>query len=103
MPRTGTVLEVECVRFGPTATAAPPRITRVRRYGRVHVVSCAPKRRPPTWCTAAGLWSKVPKAKGVWGRNRMSTPATANLIGITGIARRLVLDGHLSEPDARRA
>src|SRR5687768_9944301 len=33
----------------------------------------------------------------------MSTPATANLIGITGIARRLVLDGHLSEPDARRA
>ena len=33
----------------------------------------------------------------------MSAPAAANLIGITGIARRLVLDGHLSEPDARRA
>ena len=33
----------------------------------------------------------------------MSAPATANLIGITGIARRLVLDGHLSDADARRA
>jgi type IV pilus assembly protein PilB len=34
----------------------------------------------------------------------VNAPATAaNLIGITGIARRLVLDGHLSEPDARRA
>jgi type IV pilus assembly protein PilB len=33
----------------------------------------------------------------------VSAPAAANLIGITGIARRLVLDGHLSEPDARRA
>ena len=33
----------------------------------------------------------------------MNAPAAANLIGITGIARRLVLDGHLSEPDARRA
>ena len=34
----------------------------------------------------------------------MSTPnPTANLIGITGIARRLVLDGALAEADARRA
>jgi type IV pilus assembly protein PilB len=33
----------------------------------------------------------------------VSAPATANLIGITGIARRLVLDGHLSDADARRA
>jgi type IV pilus assembly protein PilB len=33
----------------------------------------------------------------------VNAPAAANLIGITGIARRLVLDGHLSEPDARRA
>ena len=34
----------------------------------------------------------------------MSTPSpTANLIGITGIARRLVLDGALAEADARRA
>jgi type IV pilus assembly protein PilB len=33
----------------------------------------------------------------------VSAPATANLIGITGIARRLVLDGHLSEADGRRA
>ena len=30
-------------------------------------------------------------------------PTAANLIGITGIARRLVLDGHLAEVDARRA
>jgi type IV pilus assembly protein PilB len=29
--------------------------------------------------------------------------ATANLVGITGIARRLVLDGNLSEADARKA
>tara|TARA_R110002020_G_scaffold112746_42_gene259492 strand:- start:10944 stop:12668 length:1725 start_codon:yes stop_codon:yes gene_type:complete len=29
--------------------------------------------------------------------------ATANLVGITGIARRLVLDGHLAEADARKA
>ena len=29
--------------------------------------------------------------------------ATANLVGITGITRRMVLDGVLSEPDARRA
>ena len=29
--------------------------------------------------------------------------ATANLVGITGIARRLVLDGVLSESDARSA
>src|SRR5512135_496012 len=29
--------------------------------------------------------------------------ATANLVGITGITRRLVLDGVLSEADARRA
>ena len=29
--------------------------------------------------------------------------ATANLAGITGITRRMVLDGVLSEPDARRA
>jgi type IV pilus assembly protein PilB len=33
----------------------------------------------------------------------VSAPATANLIGITGIVRRLVLDGHLSEADGRRA
>ncbi|HET6603622.1 MAG TPA: type IV-A pilus assembly ATPase PilB [Xanthomonadaceae bacterium] len=33
----------------------------------------------------------------------MSAIAAANLVGITGIARRLVLDGHLAEPDARRA
>ena len=33
----------------------------------------------------------------------MSATATANLIGITGIVRRLVLDGVLAEPDARRA
>ena len=33
----------------------------------------------------------------------MSATATANLIGITGIVRRLVLDGALAEPDARRA
>jgi type IV pilus assembly protein PilB len=33
----------------------------------------------------------------------VNAPAAANLIGITGIARRLVLDGHLSDSDARRA
>jgi type IV pilus assembly protein PilB len=33
----------------------------------------------------------------------VSANAAANLIGITGIARRLVLDGHLAEADARRA
>ncbi len=33
----------------------------------------------------------------------MSTAATANLVGITGIVRRLVLDGLLAEPDARKA
>ena len=30
-------------------------------------------------------------------------PNTANLVGITGLARRLVLDGALSETDARKA
>ena len=33
----------------------------------------------------------------------MNANATANLVGITGIARRLVLDGHLAEADARKA
>ena len=33
----------------------------------------------------------------------MSTVATANLVGITGIARRLVLDGALDESVAREA
>ena len=33
----------------------------------------------------------------------MNAHATANLVGITGIARRLVLDGHLAEADARKA
>src|SRR3546814_10454729 len=33
----------------------------------------------------------------------MSTVATANLVGITGIARRLVLDGALDEAIAREA
>ncbi len=33
----------------------------------------------------------------------MSAAPTGNLIGITGIVRRLVLDGHLAEPDARVA
>ncbi len=33
----------------------------------------------------------------------MATVATANLVGITGIARRLVLDGALDEADARQA
>ena len=33
----------------------------------------------------------------------MSSVATPNLVGITGLARRLVMDGHLSEADARTA
>ena len=33
----------------------------------------------------------------------MSTVATANLVGITGIARRLVMDGALDEVKAREA
>ncbi len=33
----------------------------------------------------------------------MNAALTANLVGITGIVRRLVMDGHLAEPDARRA
>ena len=33
----------------------------------------------------------------------MNANATANLVGITGIARRLVLDGVLGEADARKA
>jgi type IV pilus assembly protein PilB len=33
----------------------------------------------------------------------MNGPATVNLSGITGIARRLVQDGHLAEADARKA
>ena len=33
----------------------------------------------------------------------MSTVATANLVGITGIARRLVLDGVLEDTAARQA
>ena len=33
----------------------------------------------------------------------MNSPPSGNLIGITGIARRLALDGVLAEPDARRA
>jgi len=33
----------------------------------------------------------------------MNVAASANLVGITGIARRLVLDGALTEPDARKA
>ena len=37
-----------------------------------------------------------------WGKCHMSV-ATANLVGITGITRRLVIDGVLAEADARRA
>ncbi len=33
----------------------------------------------------------------------MNAAVTANLVGITGIVRRLVLDGSLAEPDARKA
>ncbi len=33
----------------------------------------------------------------------MATAASANLVGITGIARRLVLDGNLDEVSAREA
>ena len=33
----------------------------------------------------------------------MATTATANLMGITGIARRLVLDGAMGEEVARRS
>ena len=33
----------------------------------------------------------------------MSAVATANLVGITGIARRLVMDGALDETTAREA
>ncbi len=33
----------------------------------------------------------------------MAIAATANLVGITGIARRLVLDGALEEATARQA
>jgi type IV pilus assembly protein PilB len=33
----------------------------------------------------------------------MNGPATVNLVGITGLARRLVQDGHLGEADARKA
>ena len=33
----------------------------------------------------------------------MNANTTANLVGITGIARRLVLDGALGETDARTA
>ncbi|HTA64404.1 MAG TPA: type IV-A pilus assembly ATPase PilB, partial [Xanthomonadaceae bacterium] len=33
----------------------------------------------------------------------MNAAVTANLVGITGIVRRLVLDGALAEPDARKA
>jgi type IV pilus assembly protein PilB len=33
----------------------------------------------------------------------MNGPATVNLVGITGLARRLVQDGHLGEADARSA
>jgi type IV pilus assembly protein PilB len=33
----------------------------------------------------------------------MNAAVTSNLVGITGIVRRLVLDGALAEPDARRA
>ena len=33
----------------------------------------------------------------------MATVASANLVGITGIARRLVLDGNLDEASAREA
>ena len=33
----------------------------------------------------------------------MATVATANLVGITGIARRLVMDGALDEAAAREA
>ena len=33
----------------------------------------------------------------------MATVATANLVGITGIARRLVMDGALDEARAREA
>jgi type IV pilus assembly protein PilB len=33
----------------------------------------------------------------------MNVAATQNLVGITGLARRLVMDGHLAEPDARSA
>src|SRR6476660_1119198 len=50
---------------------------------------------------AAGVWGKV--GLGNTERNHMATVATANLVGITGIARRLVLDGALDESTARAA
>src|SRR6476469_1859952 len=49
----------------------------------------------------AGVWGKV--GLGNTERNRMATVATANLVGITGIARRLVMDGALDETVARDA
>src|SRR6476659_1897817 len=49
----------------------------------------------------ARVWGKV--GLGNTERNRMATVATANLVGITGIARRLVMDGVLDESAAREA
>ena len=74
-------------------------------HGRVQV---NPKCRPPamragprTWVLPnRGICGKV--LLDIWGKSRMNA-ATANLVGITGITRRLVLDGVLSEADARRA
>src|SRR5688572_9039945 len=44
----------------------------------------------------------VQSDRGITGGS-MSTVATANLVGITGIARRLVLDGVLEDTIARQA
>src|SRR5688572_27512147 len=43
------------------------------------------------------------KSEGSEGRIQMNAVATANLVGITGIARRLVMDGVLEEGPARDA
>ncbi len=43
------------------------------------------------------------KSEGSEGRIQMNAVATANLVGITGIARRLVMDGALEEGLAREA
>src|SRR4249919_3322129 len=67
-----------------------------------------PPQLPPAPCFE---WSRTFAPAGVWGkvglgntkRMIMATVATANLVGITGIARRLVMDGALDEAGAREA
>src|SRR5690606_28640043 len=74
-----------------------PLAARVARNGRR-----LQAKSPESGASPYGTWCACGKVTAL-GRNDMSAVQTANLVGITGIARRLVLDGALDEAVARDA